>query len=381
MLHEAGVERDNTEDNDKPMVGCPGVQVGTAMRISVLGGGNTAFSLAAKLSLEGHEVLIWEHPDFASTIEPIRESLTIGLEGPQISGSARICEVTTNVPKALAWADTLVCSVPSYAHAPFIDQLAPHLRPQHLLMLLPGNLGSLAFADALRARGVAGAVIVESDTAPYVCRKTAPDRAVIWGVVERLGVGVVPAGQTSEVMPVVQQLFPGAQAYRDAVECGLSAMNPVVHPAGVLMNAGRIERSRGEFWFYDEGVTPAVCRVIEQVDAERLAVGAALGYELTPVAEGFHEAGFGPKGDLWSVINGSRMLTALRAPGSIDTRWISEDVPYGIATWAALGDEQGIDTPVMDALVALASAMHGVDYRATRRAFTAEQVDEARDRA
>ena len=101
------------------------------------------------------------------------------------------------------------------------------------------------------------------------------------------------------------------------------------------MNAGRIERSRGEFWFYEEGVTPSVVNVIEAVDRERLALGAALGLHLTPVAEAFHRAGFGPAGDLWAIINGSRMLTALRAPGQVDTRWLTEDIPYGLATWAA----------------------------------------------
>lgn len=348
------------------------------MRLSILGGGNTAFSLAAKLGLDGHDVMIWEHPDFVESIAPLREHLRIHLEGPVYSGSARICEVTTNAAEALVWADVLICSVPSYAHDAFIEHLAPHLRPKHLLMLFPGNLGSLAFAEALTERGAAGTVIVESDTAPYVCRKTGPDRAAIWGVVEHLGVGVLPAAQTQEVLPVVQELFPGAYAYADAVECGLSALNPVVHPAGVLMNAGRIERSRGEFWFYDEGVTPSVCRVIEQVDAERLAIGAALGYDLVPVAAAFHHAGFGPDGDLWSVINGSQMLTALRAPGAVDHRWLTEDVPFGIATWAAIGDDLGIETPVMDALIALTSIVVGFDCSARGRRFSMEHIDEAR---
>ena len=74
------------------------------------------------------------------------------------------------------------------------------------------------------------------------------------------------------------------------------------------MNAGRIERSRGDFYFYEEGVTPAVVRAIEALDAERQAIGAALGFAVTPVAEGFAAAGFGPAGDLWATINGSRML-------------------------------------------------------------------------
>jgi opine dehydrogenase len=85
--------------------------------------------------------------------------------------------------------------------------------------------------------------------------------------------------------------------------------------------------------------------------------------ELTPVAEGFHAAGFGPAGDLWAVINGSRMLTALRAPGQVNTRWLTEDVPYGLATWAALGDRAGVEAPVIDALITLASAVLATDFR------------------
>ena len=339
----------------------------TAKRVTVLGGGNTAFSMAANLALAGFETLVWEHPDFAQTLDPIRDSLTIHLDGTARTGAAKLAGVTTDPAEALAWSETLVCSVPSYAHAPFVEQLRPHLRPGHLLALLPGNLGALAVANALREAGVAGVIVAESDTAPYVCRKSGPDRAVIWGTVSGLGIGVEPASQTEEAMPVLRQLFPGAVAYGSALEAGLSALNPVVHPPGVLMNAGRIERSRGEFWFYEEGVTPSVVKVIEGVDRERLALGAALGLNLKPVAEAFHAAGFGPQGDLWATINGSRMLTALRAPGQVETRWLTEDIPYGLATWALLGDRLGVETPVMDALVTLASAMLGLDFRAETR--------------
>jgi opine dehydrogenase len=61
------------------------------------------------------------------------------------------------------------------------------------------------------------------------------------------------------------------------------------------------------------------------------------------------------------------MLTALRAPGQVETRWLTEDIPYGLATWSLLGDSQGIDTPVIDALIALASATLGRDFWAEAR--------------
>jgi opine dehydrogenase len=261
--------------------------------------------------------------------------------------------------------------VPAYAHRAFAEACAPHLRPGHVVVLMPGTLGTLEWARTLRDGGGPGGVLLaETDTAPYVCRKVAPDAAHIWGVVSGLGLGALPARDTERAAALLRPLFtkdgrsgsPSAVTlYPNVLACGLGAMNPVVHPAGVLMNAGRIERSRGDFYFYEEGVTPAVCAVIEAVDRERRAIGAALGFDLLPVHDAFHAAGFGPKGNLWATINGSRMLTQLRAPGAVNTRWLTEDVPYGLAAWASLAKQLGVATPVMEALVRLGMVTAGRD--------------------
>jgi opine dehydrogenase len=333
--------------------------------VVVLGGGNTAFAVAAKLALEGHEVVLWELPSQEAAIEAVRERRQIRLAGTGGAGTAQLAAVTTDAGEALAAGNVLVAPVPSYAHRPFAAALVPHLRPEHILALTPGNLGSLAFARHLRAAGLVpgadGPILAESDTAPYVCRKLAPDLAHIWGVVPGLGIGVLPSSATSRAMAALEPLFPGAHAYPHALAAGLGAMNPIVHPPGVLLNAGRIEYSRGEFYFYEEGVTPGVARVVETLDAERRAVAAALGLDLLPVAAAFNAAGFGPKGDLWAAINGSRMLTQLKAPGSLDTRWLSEDVPFGLRTWAELGSQLGVATPLMVALITLADAVTQTD--------------------
>ena len=253
----------------------------------------------------------------------------------------------------------LLLSVPAYAHRPFAEACAPHLKSGQTLVLMPGTLGSLEFAQVLQAHGAPSDItFAEVDTAPYVCRKLTPTSAHIWGVVDGLGLGVWPASEGERVLKMVEPLFPGISLYPHAAACGLSSMNPVVHPAGVLMSAGRIERSRGEFYFYDEGVTPAVCNVVYAIDAERLAVAENIGVKLTPVDEAFHAAGFGPKGDLWETINGSRMLTQLRAPVVLDNRWLTEDVPYGIASWALLGEQLGVPCPHMSAVVDLLSLIH-----------------------
>ncbi len=47
------------------------------------------------------------------------------------------------------------------------------------------------------------------------------------------------------------------------------------------------------------------------------------------------------------------MLTALKAPGELDTRWLSEDVPYGLRAWSGLGAALGVPTPIIDAVISL----------------------------
>ena len=349
------------------------------MTVTILGGGNTAFATAANLALRGLEVTLCEHPSFAWTLEALGARQQIRLDGVAAEGVATIHRVTTDFSEGLQ-NDLLLLIVPSYAHKPFAEACEPFLRDGHVLVILPGNLGTLEFARLLRSSGGKrpAVTLAESDTAPYVCRKVTPDSAHIWGVVSRLGVGVLPVPETDRVSDLLEPIFTkdglasgehasAVRSYSNVLECGLSAMNPVVHPPGVLMNAGRIEYSRGEFYFYEEGVTPAVCQAIDALDRERRAIGKAFGLDLIPVQEAFQSAGFGPKGDLWATINGSRMLTALRAPGALNSRWLTEDVPYGLASWCSIGKQFGVPTPLMHSLVELASATLGHDFRQEAR--------------
>src|SRR6516164_5576056 len=259
--------------------------------LTILGGGNTAFSAAANLTLSGHLVTLCELPTFPHTVDPIQSTRRIDLDGVANKGSAYLVKVTTNFAEALAVNDLVLIIVPAYAHRPFAEACAPHLRSDQIVVLMPGTLGSLEFARILRERrSVAEVILAETDTAPYVCRKMAPAAAHIWGVVKSLGLAVFPAVHSERVRDRLALIFPGIRLYPHVLACGLSAMNPVVHPAGVLLNAGRIEYARGDFYFYEEGVTPAVCRLIYAVDRERRAVARALDVELPPVEAAFHQA-------------------------------------------------------------------------------------------
>ena len=327
--------------------------------ITILGGGNTAFSTAAYLTLKGFKITLFEISGFEESLAPIKDTGCIHLLGAAGQGTAKIHCLTTDIQEALAASDLILLIVPAYAHKAFAKVCLPYLTSRHTVVLMPGTLGSLEWHSILSLDESAQVTLAEVDTAPYVCRKTSPDTATIWGVVNKLGLGVLPSSKTAQVKAQLDPVFPGIQSFPDVMACGLAAMNPVVHPAGVLLNAGRVEYSKGEFYFYEEGVTPSVAKVIQQVDQERRDVAQGFGYKLLSVNEAFYHAGFGPKGDLWSTIHGSWMLTQLKAPGTLESRWLTEDIPYGLAAWSSLGEQYGTKTPTMRSLVDVGSIIMG----------------------
>ena len=152
--------------------------------VTILGGGNTAFAVAANLTLAGFQVTLCELPAFRHTVEPVLDRREIALDGVAYRDTARVHAVTTDFAEALAANDLVLLIVPAYAHRPFAEACAPHLRRGQCVVLMPGTLGSLEFARLVRERGGAelfggpdGLAVAETDTAPYVCRKTGPASA------------------------------------------------------------------------------------------------------------------------------------------------------------------------------------------------------------
>ena len=139
------------------------------------------------------------------------------------------------------------------------------------------------------------------------------------------------------------------------LETALSNLNAVFHPQGMIMNAGWIQHTGGDFLFYREGFTDAVGRVTAAVDAERMAVAKALGVPARPFLEVFYEAGLTTKaardsGDIARACRESEPNKTIKSPPSLDHRYVHEDVGYGLVPMAALGRLAGVATPTIDAL-------------------------------
>ncbi|MGG4392160.1 dehydrogenase [Priestia megaterium] len=326
--------------------------------VAILGGGNGGHTLAADLSLAGHEVRLFEMGKFSHVMKNVFETKRIECLGEILNGIAEIHMVTSDINQALEGAEIILVAVPAFAHKDYANLLANKVKSDQLVVLLPGTLGSLEFSRIWRNLGVNDDIVLaESDTLPYATRLEGPGKVRV-NVKITVQIGVFPSVHTEWAMTLLNDIL-DIKPVRNVLEAGLSSMNPIDHPPGTILNAGRIERSNGEFYIYEEGMTPSVIRVMEQLDQERLEIGKWFDLDLMTIGELLHTSGYGPKGTTWEVLNGSRSLTPIKGPTSLNSRYLSEDIPFGLRTFASIADHIGLETPVMDSLITLGEILVG----------------------
>jgi opine dehydrogenase len=331
-------------------------------QLAVLGGGNGAHAMAADAALRGISVTMYEMPEYESNVEHVRESGVIEAGGV-ISGRAEIQQVTTDIDAALDGADVVAVVVPAFAHAEYADLLAGHLDDDQLLVLFPGTFGSLEVRRIFDERGIhEDLLLAETDTLPYDTR-LADDGTVQFYDENPVNLGVLPANRTDEALDRLDPYFEFGRVYDDVLEAGLSSVNPALHSGACVINVGPIEYwADGDFYLYEQGFVPSAAKLDVRLDEERKAVGDALGLSISSF-EDFADLDddWGWR-DLYREIHGHIGLTPIEGPNDVESRYLTEDAPYGLVTWRSIAAELGVETPLIDAVVEIYATVHDRDW-------------------
>jgi opine dehydrogenase len=343
------------------------------MKVSVMGSGGGALAVAADLARSGREVVLADLPQFMDNLVPVKErggvNVTTGWHGTELHP----VEVASDVPSAVADAELVIVVVPCFGHQPFMDALAPVLRAGQSLLFFGEGSGALV---ARRALGGADDVRVgETNTLPYLARPAGPGAVVA----DRKSGGVLlaglPSSSTAALLDLVTDVWPYISAAESVWETVLINFNAIDHVATMLSNAGTLEKRTGGMLLWGEGATPSVVRVIEAVDDELLSIRTALGLRDTRRYRDFLIAqGFAPDAgpELFDVMRASKLVSSVAptGPEALQSRYVTEDVPYALVLASSIGREVSEETPVIDGLVAIASAMLRRDFRAEGRDLT-----------
>lgn len=342
-------------------------------RIAILGAGNGGCAAAVDLALNGFDVSLFTRSE--ATMRPLQERGGLEYTGRLGDGFVPIPILTTDIDEALAGADLIVISTPTNAHQWYAELLAPRLRPEHVVMLNPGHTGGgLHFVHSLRQAGYSGEVrTCETITLAHGSRKPTPTKVNILAVMTNLRLSAFPGKYIDELAPLIRQAFPNVVPAANVLETGLTNLNAMEHPPGMLLNTGWIEFTKGDFRFYYEGITPSVARVIQALDDERVALVRALNRQANlamkemSFIEYFHLAGFTSAraveaNDMYQALQDSEPNKPIKAPETLAHRYVDEDVGYGLVPIYELGRLAGVDMPATKLVIDLASLVRGVDY-------------------
>jgi len=328
-------------------------------RIAVIGGGNGAHTMAADFVRRGFTVRMWEDEKFFDKLGDLPNTKKITVYGV-IDHIAYLDAVTSDIAYAIQDARYICIVTPSFAHESIAKKIKGHINKDQIVLIYPGAFSSLVFKQVL---GDDCPVLAEVNNLPYDTRLKGPAKVFCSGL-NSVNIAFLPSYKSTELIEEVRQLHPFVKIYNDVLECGLSIVNPSLHAGACLLNIGAIEQPcRGEFYMY-EHFTPGAAKIDIALDKERKAIGEKLGYCLRPIEDFAHK----PDGykwtwqDLYMQMHGDISLTQISGPNDIFNRYLTEDCPFGLVPWSALGDSVGIDTPFMDAVINLYSLIHERDW-------------------
>lgn len=346
----------------------------TPENYTVIGAGHGGKAMAGHLALMGFRVTLYNRTFDHIAALKARGGLDLESTEGGLHGFARLDLVTSNIAEAVQNAEMIMVVVPSSAHADIAKSVAPYLKKGQIIILHPGRTcGAIEFAKVLQEQGCTADVsLAEAETFIYASRSDGPAQARIFRIKEAVPLAALPATRTNQVLQAIQPAYPQFIDGGNVLMTGMNNMGAIFHPALTLLNAGWIEATHGDYQFYIDGVTPSVARVLEVLDRERVTVASSLGLRARTGLEWLQMAYNTTGEDLHEAIHNQPGYYGIKAPSTLNHRYIFEDVPMSLVPIASLGQHYGVSVRGMDSIIRLACIVHRTDY--WRRGRTVDRL-------
>lgn len=339
--------------------------------IAVIGGGNGAFAAAAQLTHKGLRVNLCDPYRDGESLQPIMADKKLYHVGNILGeGSVTLNKVTASVAEAVEGAELILVCVPTSTHAAVAGWLAPVLGKSATVLLDPGHTGgALNFKHAITQAGYKGELVLgETNTLTYIARKADPKTINISNFAKNIYVSSLPGKNLDRLLEKTALCFPELQPRPTVIGTSLRNLNAIMHPPGMILAAVWVEKEGGKWDFYYDAATPAVENLMQAIDDERITIAEAWGEPMQPLIDLLASIGTTTQEaaatrSLMKAFLESKPNRHIKAPKSLDDRYMHEDFGYGLVPMVELAQFVGVKTPVMDSLITVASTINKIDYR------------------
>ena len=265
-------------------------------------------------------------------------------------------------PEALAAWPNILLAIPGNAYPAILPGLIPVLSDHHVVFCGGAlSLVPLILAEEAAARGRRPGIAAWGTTLGTA--RIAHGAIQVGTVRTRFEMATLPASRLPVLLDLATALFGERfEPVASLLVPLLSNINPVAHAGQVIPNVSRIER--GEAWQLFGCFGPAGARIAEAIDAERIAIAAAYGFQVRSLARHYHLSYHVPEGPIAEIAAAIEAVgRGPRGPASFVHRYIQEDMPFGLAVYEVLAKIACVPTPHLSRALDLLGLVTGHDLR------------------
>jgi opine dehydrogenase len=335
------------------------------MRVAVLGAGHGGLATAGHLSLKGHSVALFSF--YGRELKPVVERGGIKLEGG-VDGLANLDLITSHIDEAVQGADIILVIMPALAHKNVASLLAGCIEDRQVLLLSPGRTGGAleVYQTFRRFQVKKKAVLAECQTFLYATESRGPAHVEIMKVKNKVIASSLPATDNDRFMSLMQELYPEYTAATNVLETSINNIGAVVHPAPMLMNSGLLERAAAgeDLRYYRDVISKFVCdNIMQKIDNEKCAVARTFGLPVLDALKWYKDCYGIEHSSLYAALQNNRYYIGFSAPKHVlGYHHVLDEVPNSLVPLSLFGCATGVPTPMINAIVDLASSALDCDF-------------------
>ena len=334
------------------------------MNVTIIGAGNGGYSHAFKIAQRGHDVTLVKtsHAMHEESFDAVLRNGGIWAIDDTDNGKKSFVDVkaSRNIEESVKSAEIILVITQSLQHASLGKVIGPFLIPQQLLVVMPGYMGSVYFRQNCVVDDV---IFAEGESLPYDARIVEPGVVQILFQNVRNPLAFMPAVEKENGLAKMKKLLERFYLRESIVESALHNPNLIVHTIGAIMNAARIEYSKGEFWMYREAFTPSIMNLVEDLDREKMNILKVFNLPQQSFHKSFQFRTYEDlSADSRTVLESYAYGGSPKGPVEVNNRYIYEDVPMGLCLMSSIGKKFGVETPIADALINIASSLLARDF-------------------
>ncbi|MDR1765542.1 MAG: NAD/NADP octopine/nopaline dehydrogenase family protein [Lachnospiraceae bacterium] len=356
-------------------------------KVAVLGSGNGGFMSAVDMAGLGYEtVMLGRTEDKIAGVKAHGGIEVLDIDSKPTGEFGKI-EATTDVAKAIKGAQVVLNPVPFFAVKWFAEKAAPYMEEGQVVICLGKGGAALVWRKALDEAGNKNKVyLVDCNTLPYGASRMNDYQVRLESRTMNLIFAAFPSKDLETVWPVLEALYPASHNYtlrkgQNIIDTILVDYNAITHTPPMICNVGAINAGDKDFHLFGPKENPQpVVNLIEGIDRERMAIGQKLGLTQYTLEEEIRMVKWNRDGrndetlPLYEAIH-TPFLEVCEGPFKLETRHLTEDIPYGLVTFSSLGKLVGVPTPVSDAVITISEGLLGRDLHTQGRDIKALGLD------